>query len=78
MQNTFKIDELREDISSNLAYILAPDDSDLPEEIQDLKTDTLQKSDISKFIKEENLNLDDVDIPEDFILNGIPKMIEQL
>ena len=75
MQNSFKIDELREDISSNLAFILAQDDSESEDdEVQIPKT----KDDISKFLQDENLNLDEVDIPDDFILNDIPMLVKQM
>ena len=82
MQNTFKIDELREDISSNLAYILAQDDSEIEEDEVHvtMHTDKLPKGkdDISKFLQDENLNLGDVDIPDDLILNDIPMLVQQM
>ena len=75
MQNSFKIDELREDISSSLAFILAQDDSESEgDEVQIPKT----KDDISKFLQDENLNLDEVDITDDFILNDIPMLVKQM
>ena len=81
MQNTFKIDEVREDISSTLAYILAQDDSENEEDEFEKTKDSdklRKKDDISKFLQDENLNLDGVDIPDDFILNDVPLLLQQM